>query len=360
MVAGEATVASLTSKSFTRLPLRSLSRMKNVQNLIVVVFSILTLAAQGQGGAVQPRGLLVVNDGTTAKQHSAAVEYLSFSSFGATFNARLAGGRQYSGLSGHIAAMINYDEPDKTKLIERMKEVSAFYAKAAPILKPRMENLSQAMVAAPAPPPVSTEPRIPKATVGGKTYTNVKPKSLRNGMMGFIHDSGAFTEPADLFSHENLARYGEMFPSMMENTEFRQLMETFVPLVVIGDKTYTGARLRGKTENELTLNTDQGMVTCAIKTVSRDTVTRLDAASTREETLKKEVETRKVELAAKVKQEQDRVIAQIKSRNEQEAKERMAKIEAEREAASASAAMWGAIGSAMVNSMFSPRAYVLY
>lgn len=241
------------------------------------------LGASGQ--ILRGPGLYVVDDGMHPDGFKEAYEFVSFTVFQqTTFKASLTNGTEHSGPFSQIVLQLTYNERDTAMLIDKMEKAIKLSEAAAAILKPRLQQLKEVatrpMTAAILPP--QDTPKGMVLSVDGKTYSNIKPSSLSNGVLRFLHSDGGLSIVARDAPLKGLRLCERLNGSLSTNADFKQLVATFLPVLVVGDATYHGVKLESESETELHLRSDEGNVSVHRAQFFKADLDQLAAASERE------------------------------------------------------------------------------
>lgn len=86
------------------------------------------------------KGLLVVYDGKTLRQNAPAYEYAELTISRGGFRIKLVDGSIVTGMAGAIVAKLEYQNRDADALLSNAETIARQYAKAVPILEPRIEQ----------------------------------------------------------------------------------------------------------------------------------------------------------------------------------------------------------------------------
>lgn len=219
-------------------------------------------------------------------------EYLRISYLGPTYNALLPNGVEHGGRTAEIVVDVSYQDTSPEQL-QLMEATAKKYKKATPLLKPRMASLKQMLDNPPPGPEIKTYPTIPLVRLGGMTYRNVRPGLMHNGLLGFHHDTGVYSLYVDVFSHKSLKDYADMNPALKDSAEFKGWMDTFVPVLVVGDKVYHGVKRISQSDSEVVLSTDDGPIQLGAKQLTKFATKNLDDAQERQSKIQFEVQKKR-------------------------------------------------------------------
>ena len=242
-------------------------------------------------GAVN-KGLIVVNDGSSLKEFSKPLEYASMAYYGETYRVTLANGYEHGGLSAHVLADVSYVEPTEENL-KYMEATARTYTYTQPFLKPRILALKNRLANPPPGPQIVPQPSIPFVTEGNRTYKNVRPSKLRNGVFSFFHDTGVFSTAAEPFTLRSLRQLADLNPELKANAEYKQLVETFIPVLYFNDADHTGVKALSISQSEVVLQTDNGVVRFTPDKIPKYAWKQLDEAKERERVMYAEIAARK-------------------------------------------------------------------
>lgn len=294
---------------------------------ISLVFLQPPAAAQSRG----PIGLIVVNDGSKTREFSTVSECVTFENFGRTYRAQMTNGRTLSGLAGHVIYWIDYRSAGAS---EQLRKFGQEFAKHAAFAEAKAEQLERDN---PPPPPGGGGSRtdvLDRLELVGRVYTKVKPTKLRDRMIGFIHDSGGLTLPADVFNHQNLQSLSRIGPDLIASPGFLDLLNSFEPTVLAGGKVLSGVRLIRKEGDRVYLLSDEGEFRVGEDEISAEMLERVTIARERYEDWQQAIRDR-----------QELRLQQLKLKNQLEFEREKARIEKE----TAMAKTWMNVGGTLVN-----------
>ncbi|MBL9142347.1 MAG: hypothetical protein JNM99_01585 [Verrucomicrobiaceae bacterium] len=266
-------------------------------SLLLAILTTITLALPTLAKAADAQGIVIVYDGSRPREYATAFEYVSFRSFGATYQVLLTNGKTASGLTNQILAKAsyNYGSPAQLPVLE---ELAKNNVNAAALLKNRIARLKSAQ----------SEPRdstvsatssavqgnsIPSITENGITYRHVRPGGLHNGLLGFIHDNGVFSARVEGFTQRTLKHFAELNPKLNTNAEFKQLMDTFVPTLLVQDKVLKGVKILTISLDEVKLQSDSGVTTVPYSALPKVAWEKLHAAAKVDREMCAQIEQRK-------------------------------------------------------------------
>lgn len=265
---------------------------------ILLLLSILmALVVPAAVKAADAQGILIVYDGSRPREYATAFEYVSFRSFGATYQVLLTNGKTASGLANQVLAKVSYAYGSPS-LLPTLEQLAKSNVNAAALLKNRIARLksaqSDALPQVPASKPASMSGNsIPEITANGKTYRHVRPGGLHNGLLGFIHDNGVFSARVEGFTQRTLKHFAELSPKLNANAEFTQLMDTFVPTLLVQDKVLQGVKILTMSDTEVGLQSDSGVTTVPKAALPRVAWDKLHAAAKVDREMCAQIEFRK-------------------------------------------------------------------
>jgi hypothetical protein len=187
---------------------------------------------------------------------------------------------------------VSYVEPTEENL-KYMEATAKTYTYAEPLLKPRILALKNRLANPPPGPQIVPQPSIPFVTEGNRTYKNVRPSKLRNGVLSFFHDTGVFSTAAEPFTLRSLRQLAELNPELKASAEYKQLVETFIPVLYFNDADHTGVKVLSISQSEVVLQTDNGVARFTPDKIPKYAWKQLDEAKERERVMYAEIAARK-------------------------------------------------------------------
>jgi hypothetical protein len=265
--------------------------------LLLALLTIITLAPPPLAKAADTQGIVIVYDGSRPKEYATAFEYVSFRSFGATYQVLLTNGKTASGLTNQILAKASYAYGSPAQLAV-LEELAKNNVNAAALLKSRIARLKSAQSEPKDQSPSATPSTmqgnaIPEITADGKIYRHVRPGGLHNGLLGFIHDNGVFSARVEGFTQRTLKHFAELNPKLNANAEFKQLMDTFVPTLLVQDKVLKGVKILTMSLDEVKLQSDSGVTTVPYSAVPKVAWDKLHGAAKVDREMCAQIELRK-------------------------------------------------------------------
>ncbi len=237
---------------------------------------------------LQAQGLLVVSDGSTNRSYAPAYEYTSLNFGDGSFGVTLVSGKKVAGLARHIVANYEYSTRTSVAAVTAMEVLTRDHVKTAPYLSPRIVRMKEELRKMEFDAGIAGQSiRKPSAilaaemTVKGRTLTNIRATALKNGMLRFIHDEGAFALAAEKISESFLSKVAKSSPEIAATEDFRNLMATYVNPVSIGAESYTGARIVARDGEKLTIETGQGFQTFQTSAIHPADLAKLESAEQR-------------------------------------------------------------------------------
>lgn len=311
-----------------------------VRTIVWLAFGLLAflvfvdpVAAQSPGA----RGVIVINDGKRTREFSRIAECRKVETFGRTYRAEMTNGEVSSGLIGHVLYWIDYSDRDAAKMLRKL---GAEFPQWSQFAESKARELG-----GDDPPPEGGGPSggsgtnvLDRLELDGTVYTGVKPTSMKDGMIGLIHDGGALRLPADLLSHQSLQRLSRVGPGLRTSPGFGDLMGSFEPTVLAGGKVLSGVRLNRRDGDQVFLTSDEGDFRVGVDEMSADMLDRVTQAGERYEEWKQDL-----------KEERERHLEKLRLENELAFEREKARIEQNLEQAK----FWWSVGRGVVNRAFS-------
>lgn len=308
------------------------------------------------GHAQYAKGLLILKSERSGEVTSAA-EYtnINFVS-GEMFKAQRMDGQLITGYaSRHLAAHVPYQEPYTEALITKLAKLAETFPLAAPVIRARLDLIQQISAASRASRSTgdtAAKPgAIPKAELGGKTYTNLAPRGLKDGYLSFIHDAGSVSVPADSLNYRGLKNCQALAPELASNPEFVQLTAAYIPSFEVGNRKYQGVRLVEKVGERFKLITDSGPETVEQSEISIADVIELETSAKNYTAYWDRVKEERARKEAARQEE----LKRLAEKEDRESKERIARMEAD---AQRQAAAMNALGTMIGGWLSAPTYYV--
>jgi hypothetical protein len=234
-------------------------------------------------------GILIYKGNHVAWETGDAREYSNLDlQFNPAFHATMLDGTDFSDTKDKIRYLA-YGQAPSDQVIEEMEAWAKTYRSAAPILAPRLAWLKEELAH---PKKIKKIPSIPEIEDRGTTYKNVRPGNLRNGVLGFVHESGAFACRVENFSHQSLELFSKLNPDLQENREFQQLMASYVPSLYVGNTLEYGVKIASSDHEGFSLLTNHGLVKTTRHKLTKEGLATLEQAREVEEIRIKDMQTR--------------------------------------------------------------------
>ncbi len=231
--------------------------------------------------AEEAKGLIVFDDGSHSHDYSTAFEYTSLEAFPLTYLAVKTSGLQYSGISAQVVVRLDYSVVSGEQL-KKMETAAKTFINAAPLLKPRIASLKKTLENMPTPAQaVATPPPAAAMSLGKKSFTDVKPVKIEDGMLRFMHDGGLGRVPVAEIPQKSLQALGNLRPELREAPEFQEAMSSFMPSILIHNTTYSAVKLLSSKDDALLLTTDAGPLQCKVSDLPPGALATLTATPTK-------------------------------------------------------------------------------
>ena len=282
--------------------------------LLAMIAGLVLSPSSAEGAAAA--GLVVINDGRYndpgLKKFAEVVEFTNYASYQLTgiptFKLTRTDGKPLSGPLGHVAAMVEYPDDSSDLLVpgeavhtmqmklDELQRIASVYEKAKNLLTPYITTLSarlktlkpddvrvrgmwmsasdyKAMIAK------AHQDEIPELDAGGTILKGVKVRGIVGDEISLTHSAGSSRVKWTQLGWAALRQLGTVSAAIRDHSGIKNWYFQFHEKLEIGGMKLAGARVTQLEGDDVTLQTEAGIVKLSMKGMSPSEIAELATRS---------------------------------------------------------------------------------